>query len=151
RHDTFKTLLHSAALSGEPSILQYLNPTADELLDHDQFGYTSLHYAASKASLELIKLILTRVLHEQQAVFISSNRPRLSSDHSTLEPVTTRSSMEESKSSSIFRNFMSRDSNSDDEAIEDNALRGKMILREGMLRKKKEGNRWQKRYCVLTT
>src|SRR3546814_770361 len=55
------------------------------------------------------------------------------------------------RASEAVRKFVQRDSNSDDEGIEDNALHGKVILKEGNLRKRKDGNRWQKRFCVLTT
>jgi hypothetical protein len=55
RQSHFRTLLHSAALSDDLSMVAFLNPRADELLARDGRGDTPLHLAARRGSLDLAK------------------------------------------------------------------------------------------------
>ena len=55
----FRSLLHSAALSGSQALVNELKPTPAELAATDSKGNTTLHYAAASTSLDLIKYLLS--------------------------------------------------------------------------------------------
>jgi hypothetical protein len=118
----FRSLLHSAALSGSQALVNELKPTPAELAATDSKGNTTLHYAAASTSLDLIKYLLSEHFCPDAEVSTAD----VNAGHITSHARAPSISPDNGRSMTL------------------NAE-----LKSGWLKKRRETDKFRKRWCTL--
>jgi len=167
RRDQFKTLLHSAAMSDEASVVTFLNCQFPDLLVEDATGNTPLHYAAGRGNYAVTKLFARlcdsqsepSAAHIKGAAGASQRKACFSISSVTSDTLDARRRAMKAKT----EGRVSSPSKPRRGALLDSKdLRGVALndpqqaaaaltrLKSGWLRKRRETDRFQRRWCILT-
>jgi myosin-5 len=160
RRHKFQTLVHAAALGGSIKIMTELLPTRAELREVDSLGNSALHHAASTLNLDLVKYIISLLVPDIEVSAFDVNTGNISSPDlvkgsktSSMQPAQARKSVKRGSVSMVHGiTFGGLGNGNSGGAVPVNSSGKSMrdeTIREGWLKKRRETDRFRKRWCVL--
>eukprot|EP00903_Cladosiphon_okamuranus_P008596 g8244.t1 len=150
----FATLLHAACESGAMDVVVLLEPFPDDVTAKDLNGDSSVHVAASAVDYELVKYLARRNNMDVEKALKQEKERCEHAEHLSRKQV--------SSSVNVFRATRLERARWAKKCVDASAatrarniqgasfLKGKNALMSGYLRKRRETDRWLKRWCVLT-
>ena len=168
RKDMFKTLLHSAAMSDEASVVAYLNCQYPDLRVEDSVGNTPLHYAAGRGNYAITKMFARLCDSPQEpsaqlpkgAAAASQRKACFSISSVTSDTLDARRRAMKHKTEGRIASPPKPSRRGT--LLDSKDLRGVALndpqqaaaaltrLKVGYLRKRRETDRFQRRWCILT-
>eukprot|EP00615_Pteridomonas_danica_P012032 CAMPEP_0114375544 /NCGR_PEP_ID=MMETSP0101-20121206/36349_1 /TAXON_ID=38822 ORGANISM="Pteridomonas danica, Strain PT" /NCGR_SAMPLE_ID=MMETSP0101 /ASSEMBLY_ACC=CAM_ASM_000211 /LENGTH=1208 /DNA_ID=CAMNT_0001529645 /DNA_START=319 /DNA_END=3941 /DNA_ORIENTATION=- len=160
RRHKFQTLVHAAALGGSLKIMTELLPTRSELREVDSLGNTALHHAASTLNLDLVKYIISQLVPDTEVSAFDINTGNITSPELVGKVAASGAGAQQPRKSIAKRGSVSMvhgltlgggggkasggvATNSSGKSMRDETIR------EGWLKKRRETDRFRKRWCVL--
>jgi len=152
RFARFRSLVQSACLSGSVALVSELRPSREELMEErDADGSTALHHAASTLSLELVKYVIESCLPPIEVSAEDVNRGTISVVRMNSESMITeavRRPSDQRRPSGHGAGFGTGDDRLTKRHTQDPKKKDK-VVRQGFLKKRRETDRFRKRWCVL--
>ncbi len=152
---SFKTLLHVACESGETDVVKLLQPFPEDVVAHNKFGNSCLHKTAEIHNYDLMKYLATMSSMDVEALLamnddnIGRTVPADSSSTSYLENAH--------QDDVIFKLRLNKAQSATQivgetrvQTVDTSTTSESVTLVSGHLKKRRENDRWLKRWCVLT-
>ncbi len=150
---SFKTVLHVACESGATDIVKLLQPFPEDVIAHDKFGDSCIHKAAEIHNYDLMKYLVKRFSMDIEALLatgdsgtrrtVSASSPSyLENAHQDDAIFKLRLNKAQSTTRTVGETRV--------QTVDTSTTSESVTLVSGYLKKRRENDRWLKRWCVLT-
>mmetsp|Transcript_16662 Transcript_16662/g.23589 ORF Transcript_16662/g.23589 Transcript_16662/m.23589 type:complete len:1681 (+) Transcript_16662:67-5109(+) len=145
----FPGLVHASCIAGQLNILTLLEPFPDDIFLTDRLGNTAMHYAAEASHYNLCKYIGKRANLDVDAIIMKEDTRKAETNY--LSNKRVRSNMNVFKRQRIEMAIELKKLNKNKGVVQKKSgYYDSTLMMAGYLKKRRETDRWIRRWCVLT-